>query len=379
MKKIFFYSNIFKNDQSIGITKKVLGQIKTLRNLGYEVYYTSYGEDSLDIYDNEDNVCFSTKYKFKNKLKRVYRRWDLINASENFLKQSKIQFEFGYIRFHFFDKSYNNLLKTLKKQGAKVIVEAHSYPYIRKSLNAKLPIYLIDYLYTNEAKKSIDLVAGICDHKNIWGLPTINIDNGIDLSMITAKKQFKMKEEINILTVSNETEFHAYNKIVNGLSDYYSSGGSRIIKLHLVGKYMDSTKKLIKEKNLQDKVIFYGRLNGQKLDEVYENCEIGLGAFSFRKNETTGSCLKTKEYFAKGMPFINGWKEPAFDDDYQYVKRFNTKDVQINFFEVVNFYDSLKKYDSVVINDMREFAQKNYTWKAQFLKVFDYFEVSAHG
>src|SRR5699024_5777231 len=109
---------------------------------------------------------------------------------------------------------------------------------------------------------------------------------------------------------------------------------------------------------------------GQELDDVYNNSDLGLGAFGYRRNETTGSCLKTKEYFAKGLPFINGWKEPAFDDTYPYVLRFDTKEEYIDFEEVIKFYENIKMNKNIQM-EMRDFAKNNYTWEKQFEAVFD--------
>ena len=56
MKKLFFYGNIHVDDLSIGITKKVFSQIDTLKNLGFEVYYTGYLKNGVAIFNSNDEL-----------------------------------------------------------------------------------------------------------------------------------------------------------------------------------------------------------------------------------------------------------------------------------------------------------------------------------
>lgn len=80
-KKIFLYMNFFKDDESIGITKKIRAQIKTLRRMGLKVIYTSYVEDGAVIVDNEENIIYQKKYLCKSeKYKRYNRRFLLIKT-----------------------------------------------------------------------------------------------------------------------------------------------------------------------------------------------------------------------------------------------------------------------------------------------------------
>src|SRR5699024_6526462 len=137
------------------------------------------------------------------------------------------------------------------------------------------------------------------------------IDNGINLSNIAVQEKTQSVDNtIRIISVANETKFHGYEKIILGLHYYYQNNGNKNILFNFVGSYRKETIALIDKLKLRNHVIFHGRLTGQELDDVYNNSDLGLGAFGYRRNETTGSCLKTKEYFAKGLPFINGWKEP---------------------------------------------------------------------
>src|SRR5699024_7939355 len=106
---------------------------------------------------------------------------------------------------------------------------------------------------------------------------------------------------------------------------------------------------------------FLGKKYGEELSRLYSQADLGIGPLAPRAGAEYGSSIKTKEYFAKGLPFINGWKEYAFDDSYPYVKRFDINADSINFFEVVDFYQGIENKDNVK-REMREFAKDHYTW-----------------
>lgn len=372
MKKIFFYANIQSHDESVGITKKVRNQVSALRGMGYEVYYSAYTETGMVIFNNEDHIVYERDYKFiSDRLRKLYRRWDLIKFVIDFLSKTNILFDYAYLRYHHFDRVYTKLLKTIKRnKKTKVIIEAHGFPLREFKITRLLPIHLIDFFYERHARKYINLVAAISDVQDIWGCKTIQIDNAIDLNKIPVKPGNKKKDNIlRIISVSNEMKYHGYPKLIKGLNIYYQEGGTEKIELHFVGEFRQKTKELVEKFNIKDKVIFHGKKFGEELDVLYNNADLGIGALAPRAGAEHGSSIKTKEYFAKGLPFINGWKEYAFDDNYPYVKRFPLDNEIIDMNEVLEFYKSIKD-DKDLSENMRMFAEEHYTWESQFTKVF---------
>lgn len=375
MKKIFFYGNINADDYSFGITKKVFSQISTLQGIGYEVYYTGYTNEGVAIFNNQgkkvkEEKCW-TRFRGVN---RYLRRWHLLSVAQRFISENINMFDYAYLRFHFFDGKYIELLKRLKYSGTKIIVEAHGYPYKNGKLNLYTPIYIIDSLYEPIARKYIDMVAAISNYDNIWGCKTVRIDNAINLDEVKLQeKKVDLEGKIRLISVSNEREYHGYPKLVKGLSEYYNKGGKREIEISFVGEFRRNTKQLVDQKNMNNRIFFLGKKYGNELMELYNKADLGIGALDYHAGSEYGSSIKTKEYFALGLPFINGWREYAFDDSYPYVKRFNLSDKKIDFEEVVKFYDSIKD-DKEMQRKMREFAEENYTWEAQFQKVFEELE-----
>lgn len=374
-KSIFLYVNYTPEDISIGITKKINAQIQTLRKMGYDVTYTAYTPLGAAIYDNNDEVIYSTnKQSFKNaKIKRYLRRFVLINTATNYLKSCGKSFDYAYLRWHTFDRIYLKMLAQLKKSGAKIIVEAHAFSSDMKATSL-ISFYTMkmDNIYSKYAKKYVDLIAGISDEENIWGIKTVKIDNAIMLDNIQERHWApEQNDTLRIVSVSNEREYHGYDRLLKGLYNYYQNGGKRNIIVKFVGVFRTKTVELTKELGLDDRVIFYGKKSGAELDKIYDESDLGIGALAHHRiGLYAGSSLKTKEYFAKGLPFIYGWDEPAFDNTYPYAMQIKLNKEPIDINAVLEFYDGIKN-DKNMLSSMREFARENYSWTTQFEKIFN--------
>lgn len=368
--KCFFYANINKYDKSIGISRKVMDQIHALRNMGHEVFYTTYTKNGVQILDNCDQVVYQKKYRVNQKAFRILRREILIKNVCQYIKTQGDFFEVCYVRFHYFDQNFNKMLKIMKYH-AKVIIEAHGYPY--REWTWSLPFVFInirDIVFEPFGRKYIDLVAAISNHQNIWGRKTIFIDNAIDVDSIKLHNRKPEENILNLISVAIEQPYHGYEKIIRGLYYYYRNGGTKKIYIFMVGDYYKRTKKLVNDLQLNRNIFFLGKLQGKQLDDIYDQSDLAIGTFSKRANDEWGSSIKTKEFFAKGIPFINGWREYSFDDSYPYMKRFDMNVEYIDFNVVIDFYNSIKDTKNISM-EMRRFAEEHFLWEKQFEKIFD--------
>jgi len=374
--KIFIYSNIVVNDFGLGITKKVLAQIKAVKKLGYTVYYTGYTDDGVAVFDNNENIVAFNKYPFKNpKIRHAIRRNMLLLLATQFIKSSNIKFDTAYLRHHYFDATYLKLLRTLKKINAKIIVEAHSYPNynwsIKLLVSPRLPVYVLDFLYAKKVHKYIDLIAAMSSHKRIWSVPALQIENTVYLDEMKPKNPQKENNIITLIAVAYEALTHGYDRIVNGLYQYYSNGGKREIIVNFVGRPTVSTVQLVKRLGMEERYVFNGIKINDDLDYMYDISDIAIGHLgNHRIGSYSGSSIKVVEYLAKGIPFIYAWRELRIDDSFPYALKFELCDEPIDFIKVVEFYDDMQKVNNLV-EKMRGYASDMSNWEEQFKKVFD--------
>lgn len=371
LKRLFFYSNINRKDTSVGITKKVSSQIRVFEKSGYQVTYTSYLNDGIEIIENNE-VVYSKRTKMPSKLFRFLRRYYLLHQVFLYLKQND-KYNVAYLRYHFFDRLFLKVLKLFKKYGTIVVVEAHGWPTKGKITLKSVVPYTLDSLYEKECARHIDFVAAISSVKNIWGCTTLQMDNGIDCNSISIQEKVTKDEDITIISVSNEFEYHGYPKIIESLYNYKNSGGTRNIKIVFVGAFLDSTQKLVVKLDLQQEIVFVGKKSGKELEDLYNQADLGIGALSARSGVVHGSSIKTKEYFAKGLPFITAWKEYSIPENYPYVLYLDPFENIVDMNQIIEFYDGIKN-DKDMSSNMRKFAEDNYTWEKQLGKIISVIE-----
>jgi glycosyltransferase involved in cell wall biosynthesis len=361
-KKIFLHVNYTPSDPSIGITKKINGQILALQNLGLDVTYTTYSSKGIEIINNDNDCVYIKKFRLMNeKYKLVVRRFLLIKASIDYVKNNN--FDLGYLRFTGFDWIYIKMLSLMKKRGMKVIVESLSYfPGIKyKSLKGRY-LLLTTKLLEKKAKRYIDLVAAEGDFKELWGVKALSFENGVVVNNFRPHSYIGSKNEIHFISVGNEMDYHGYDRIVKSIHEYYKNNGNLIIKLHLVGVVKKQTKELVDKLKLQDIVFFYGKKYGKELEDIYDQCNIGVGPLAqYRIGGKKVTGLKTKEYFAKGIPYIFSGGELLLSDSYPYVMKIPDNDEYIDMNKVIKFYNSIKS-DKHLVANMRKFAKENFSW-----------------
>lgn len=375
MKNLFFYANFRTWDYTLGITRKVYLQIEAFKKLGYCVTYCGYLKDGVAIFDNNGNIILSKNYPIANpSVQHVIRRGMLMRLVIKYLKSCDGTYDIGYARYHFFDNVYIKLLKEIKSRSKQCIIEAHSTPKFTNKLSFMYLIGKRDALWSKLAHKYVDFIASMSDESQLWGIKTIKISNAVDLDSIKIHNYKGAIEDINFISVSYERDVHGYDRLIKGIYEYYKYGGTRKIRFHMVGSTMASTEELIRKLHLQDICLVYGPKCGSELDEIYDKANIGVGCLAnHRIGSFFGSALKTKEYIAKGIPFIYGWKEQILES-FKYGLEFELCEEPINVDEVIRFYDNLEKKDLAI--KIRACLGKEDTWQAQMKKVTGYAEAN---
>ena len=370
MKRLFFYANIRTYDFTLGITRKVFAQIEAFKKLGFEVTYSGYLKDGVAIFDNKGEIIAFKRYPVKNShIQHIIRRTMLMSLCIKYARSCSEHFDVSYIRYHFFDKKYIRLLSSLKSISSKTVIEAHSTPKFKKGFNVMTYVAWKDDRWNKYAKQYVDLVASMSGDDMMWGIKAIKISNGIDINSIKIHEYKGNPEDINFIAVSFEWEVHGYDRLLRGISNYYKQGGLRNIYFHIVGTTLSSTDALIRDLKLEDRCIKYGPQKGAELDAIYDKTNIGVGCLAnHRIGSTFGSALKTKEYIAKGIPFIYGWQEAVLEN-FKYGLHFELCEDPIDIERVISFYDALPKEGLAQL--IRSHLGYEDTWDYQMGKVIN--------
>ena len=379
MKKIFYYTVWdFTNYQSDGICKKILSQIKTFEKYGYQVDYSFYRNGDTYIRKNGEIIKIADYNPIWNKL--------FANKKlATYIKRN--QYDAVYCRYACSDWFFIKFLKNCRKhsKGVKIAVEMPSYPYdqeINKDFLGRL-FLAIDKLHRGGMKRFIDKVVTYSDDKYIFGVSTIRTKNGADFSEISLRKPDVQDNVVDIIAVATVSKWHGYDRLLEGLGQYYYNGGTRSILFHLVGgghaEEMEALNAIVDKWKIQDHVIFYGPKYGQELDTIYDKCDLAAACFGFHRiGATLSSNLKSREYMAKGMPIIASVDIDVWQGrEVPYFLKVPYDDSPINMQTVLNFYDELyqKWTGEEMARQIRQSAEKTCDIKATMKPVIDYFEL----
>lgn len=358
MKILYLSTWDFTDEISDGVCKKIKSQISVFEKQGYQVDIT-YIKQGTIIY-RQDGI-----EKKIGSVGAIKKTPAYIKMYQH-LKDSK--YDWIYNRYGMMDTFYYRLLKRLHKNGAKILIEIPTYPYAGERQKGILYwlIFKWDEIYSVKLEKLVSEIITYSRDEYIYHIPTICISNGIIVNEITP---VKMKEKgngpIRLLIVAYMQPHHGYERLLRGIKKYYEKNHNRILKCDFVGegpekKYYEA---LALELGIKEYVEFHGAKNGKELDELYNQADIGICSLgAYKKGVYLSSELKSREYFAKGLPIVSGVTIDLFREkntEFYLELPNNESDIDMN--EIVAFFDRIyngtrKRTDT--IREIRAIAEK---------------------
>lgn len=298
----------------------------------------------------------STKEKIIRRLPftAAWRKWDYKGEFDNA--------DFLYIRQVYHDDSFTRYLHSIKRRNPniRIIYEIPTYPYDTESQFSLYNASFIakEKLSRKKAARYMDRIVTFYSQKEIWGVPCIDLMNGYDFSKVQLPVR-SQSDTVHILSVAVTAFWHGYDRVITGLHEYYKNGGTENIVYHLVGNVLPEHQKTVEEYGLQEHVIFYGRMSGEPLREIFEKCFLGIDVLGgHRKNYPVSSSLKSREYAAYGLPIITSSPIDYMPKEYPYQFLAPYDDSPLDMQAVLDFYHRI--YDGKDCNhiakEIRQYA-----------------------
>ena len=371
MKILFLVYHGFSEES--GISKKIHYQVKGLRQNGHEVHLCFYDFDSRGhrcryvddkviadyglgamaaLRSRIDLGCIY-RYCIENGIKMVYAR-SFMNASPVLV----------------------GLFGKLKKHGIKCVTEIPTYPYDQEfkgyPLKYKIPLY-IDMMFRRALAAKMEAIVTFSNEENIFGKRTIRISNGIDLDSIPLHNP-KKQQDIHLIAVAEIHYWHGFDRLVAGLGEYYKSNpNGRKVYFHVVGWEDDrgttsngylTVEQMARKYDIEKYIINHGKLFGEKLDEVFNQCVFAIGSLGrHRSGITEIKTLKNREYAARGISFIYSENDSDFDNK-PYIIKASADESPINVGEIIDYTDN----HDINPAEIRKTVE-HLSWKYQMEKV----------
>ena len=348
MRRLLFLTTWdFSDGPSTGITNKIKGQIKAFQSYGFSVDYT-YIADNAAYYHKDGQDFFLGKVGKFRKLAANYYLYKRLKSEK---------YTYIYNRYGLMDTCYYKILKMLKKKGGKIVVEIPTYPYDKERLPGVTwwILYSLDKIYRRNLKKIVDAIATYSGDDIIFGVKTIHICKGIDFESVSIRNPENRTDEIRLMAVAGLAKWHGYDRLLEGLGKYYETDGRKKVYFYIVGDgpVKAEYEKIIEKYQIQKYCIFEGVKRGRELDDIYNKCDIGIeGLAAFRKGIFISSSLKSREYAAKGLPFVTASKIDVFEKQ-NFVLKVPENEEAIEVRDIISFYNHIYKD-----KDSRKIAQE---------------------
>ena len=348
--------------ESSGIKKKIDWQVSALNRAGVETHII--------------------KKEILPKVKRAFPFHSSIIDWYGLLEDMVQKYDGMYHRHVYTDYHMLSFFKKLKKikPDFKIILELPTYPYDQE--RRKNLLYYRDLIYRKYLYKYVDRIVIFDKKKTVWGIPAIQTHNGIDIHSLNIKRQKQRNDGLDICMVGDFEYWHGVDRLLQGFFDYYEDDGTEDIRIHLVGGVSNAQKveeyrQLASKGLIKDRVFFYGNLVGEELDHVYDICHLAVASLGrHRTGVMISSEIKTREYMAKGIPFIYSTEIDVFRDAHEdFALQISIDDQPVKMKDVLNFYNGLvDKYQcDELSNRIRKFAEDTVSIDQVMKPVADYY------
>ena len=265
------------------------------------------------------------------------------------------------------------LVRKMKKAGIHIVMEIPTYPYDQEysSFSMKLNLF-IDRRFRKQFAKHLDRIITFSNYSKIFGIPTLQLSNGIDFNEIPIKQQVNdTSRQVHLIGVAEIHYWHGYDRLIKGLANYYTTRPQYKVYFHIVGKFTakreyEACIPIIKENQLDPYIILHGPLYGEALNSLFEQCDMGVGSLGRHRSGITNiKTLKNREYAARGIPFIYSEIDEDFED-MPYILKIPANEDAVDVQQIINFYNHTNSTPTKIRESI-----KHLSWNEQMNKVIE--------
>jgi glycosyltransferase involved in cell wall biosynthesis len=358
-KSVAYFARIVKN-KSLGIEKKIRQTTNTLNSLGYPTECNIFDYHGLK---NISGFCIA-----------------IINSKADIL----------FIRNSSITPLLFPFLLYKKINGIKIIIDIPTPNcVVADEINLKDAGYigkkirlLALYLSFPWSLIPTNLILQYAHESNYFSFLLKNkiklIANGIDVESIKPKSALSRQknDQITLIAVAALGHWHGFDRLVNSIYDFTKDNEETLApKISFIivgdGEGLSEYKKLVTKFNLEEVVQMVGYKDNQELDALYELADIAVSTIGlFRKKLDMASSLKSREYTARGIPFIMAGYDLDFDPIPDFVHCVSNSDEKIDFQAILNWFQRISQ-DHNLNKKIRDYAVKNLDFQIKLKNIFN--------
>jgi hypothetical protein len=196
-------------------------------------------------------------------------------------------------------------------------------------------------------------------------IPQVTISNGIDVGSITRTgfKAFDGKTLDLALLASSSIPWHGFDRVARSLAAYRGPVEPR---LHVIGNVYPTEREALTR--LYAGCVFHGERRGAELDALMAEMNLAVSTMAlFRKKMEEACSLKTREYVARGIPFILAYRDPDLSSATaaRFCRVFANDDSLFDLEPVIALAEEATRRRAELPELMRAYALDHLDWRAK--------------
>lgn len=363
---------------SPGVFKKLEAKAKAAQeaNLDIDFYLLNPVEDAIDnnLILIKKTFSFLPLGFFRT---IAFRLWKLKTV------EKKIDLAaYDYIVFRYPLVDSIGTQKFIRKYGHKIITEHHTdevnelYSIGRwvDLFRAKIEErYADDFL--RQVKGIIGVTQEICELEleKSGAKPYKMIPNGIEVESVAFTKfaPFDGSKFTMVFVASEFVSWQGLEGLLEGLREYR---GGVPVELNLIGLLSQKQLDLIAQYASPNIAIYArGKQFGEALDRYLSQAHVAISSLALYKKNMKEACpLKSREYIARGLPFVYAYDDNDLSGDEDFALKL-TPEMPIDIEEIITFVQKCSD-NKDLSEEMRAFAVDKLDWKVKLGKMVDFVE-----
>ena len=346
------------------ILQKIDQQFAAFKQLNSETHCRVIGINNRSI--NLDKFAFD--YTDLQKVEQKVSRIKYFNACEKEIHHYKP--DIVYFRYPYFDsyaldfvKAHDNVV--FENQT----IAEYEFPVGKAEIEKKYGPLILGH-----SRGIVGVTEEILNYelkRAIGSPPGYVMTNGIDVNSLPLIDDKPKTNEINLFCAAHFSYWHGIDRLIYGLSQYDMNPP---VILHLVGHgpELNTCAELVRKFNLERHIKLYGFLEKEKLSQIAQVCDVGVGPMAIHRKGINESCsLKTREFCLRGLPFIYSGKDADFEDTLPFVQQIASTDDPIDIETIVDFAKSVQQNPQIRYQE-RKYAIENLSWTFKIRGLIDF-------
>jgi hypothetical protein len=312
----------------------------------------------------------------------VFRKFSVIEKSVDLSGYDSV-----ILRYPLADGSYREFMRRCR-----VISEHHSdeVSELRSTVFGHSPIYLkllsmvrlsLEVKYGRDYRGRCSGIVAVTEElreKETAGIggevPSLTIPNGIDVEAV-AKTGFRKLDGQSADLVFVGSRFSPWDGLERVAASVYNYSGPYAIRVHVVGEAgFLGTKGTEK-----GKLIYHGVKTGAALDQIFLQANMAVSTMGlYRKRMKEAASLKTREYTARGIPFMLGYRDvdlAGLEEKKRFFLQVPNSPGEISIEKLLDFHHSLwdKFPRPADLSDyMRQYAVERMDWRGKMVRYMEF-------